>query len=174
MILELIRIHASKFYNMTLYEHKEKNFLSLNEYYYMFLSHLRCGYLQKHTYMHAIKQAMKDAKSFYALHKKYQKNPDKNQSPGFPKFSGGNRLLAATFMKTGIRIRSGKVLLSIGKKMKADYQMKCIEIELPHKVNDFLVDKHVKMVMIKPSGNKFEVKFVYEIEDVLFKKEAIS
>ena len=62
-VFKEISIHMSKFYNMTLYEYKMENLLSQNDYYGLFKDHMRSGYLQTHTYIHAIKQAIeKDVK----------------------------------------------------------------------------------------------------------------
>lgn len=164
-VLDEISLHASKFYNMTLYELKEGNSLTQTEYYNLFRGHFRCNYLQMHTYCQAIKQAMKDMLSYGALLKKYIEHPENNQKPGIPKFKHGKRQLSPTFMKTAIRLRNGHLLLSIGKKMKSERQIKAIDIELPEKVYDLLSDKHIKMVIIKASGKRHEVKFVYEIKE---------
>jgi len=140
-ILSEISLHASKFYNMTLYELKNKNFLSQNDFYNLLKEHFRCGYLQRHTFIHAIKQAIKDVKSFYELKKKYDKCPNRNQKPGFPHFKHEKRLMVPTFMKTAVRIRNNQLLLSIGKQMKADKKLKCITIDLPQEVYDFVSEK---------------------------------
>ncbi len=170
-ILNQISIHASKFYNMTLYEHKMLNLLYQNDYYHLFIKHFRCGYLQKHTYIHAIKQAMKDVKSYDELLKLYQNNPYKNQKPGYPRFKHNHLLLPPTFLKTAIRIREGKLLLSIGKKMKSEKQIKCIQVELPREVYEFVSEKNVKMITVKEcKDGKHEIKFVYEIKTVSYKK----
>jgi len=68
--LEEIRLHSSKIYNMTLYELREGRVLEQNDFYNMFKDHFRSGYLQMHTYINSIKQAMKDMKSYHALLKK--------------------------------------------------------------------------------------------------------
>ncbi|MCH4886596.1 hypothetical protein EZV73_03400, partial [Acidaminobacter sp. JC074] len=39
-------IHMGKFYNMTLYEYHQKNYLTQNQFYDKFKDHYRCGYLQ--------------------------------------------------------------------------------------------------------------------------------
>ena len=64
-VLNEIRVHSSKFYNMVLYELREGNLLEQNEFYNLFKDHFRTGYLQAHTYVNAIKMAMKDMKSYF-------------------------------------------------------------------------------------------------------------
>jgi len=164
-ILDEISDHASRFYNMTLYEQRNGNLLSLNDYYYMFRDHPRCKQLQMHTYSQAIKQAIKDMKSYSALKKKYDKNPDDYKKPGLPRYKGGNHLLLPTFMKTGIRHRNGQVLLSLGKQMKADKKVKEIVIDLPKQVDHFLSDKRLKMITLKAVGRVYECHFVYELDE---------
>ncbi len=107
-ILDEIGLHSSKFYNMTLYEHLHGKLLTNTEYYHLFKEHTRCGYLQAHTYCQAIKQAMKDMKSYYALVKKYNDSPDFNQKPSVPRIKHEKRLLSPVFMKTAIRVRNGQ------------------------------------------------------------------
>ena len=119
-VLDEISLHASKFYNMTLYEQLNKNYLTNTEYYHLFKEHFRFGYLQAHTYCQAIKQAMKDMKSFYKLIENYNKDPKHNQKPSTPRFKHEKRLLLPTFLKTAIRFKNGHLLLSIGKKMKLE------------------------------------------------------
>jgi IS605 OrfB family transposase len=155
---------------MTLYELKNNNFLSQNDFYNLLKEHFRCGYLQKHTFIHAIKQALKDVKSFYELMKKYDKRPNRSQKPGFPHFKHEKRLIVPTFMKTAVRIRNNQLLLSIGKKMKADKKLKCITIDLPQEVYDFVSEKNVKMVTVMHiKCNRYEIKFVYEVQEKPYK-----
>lgn len=169
-ILSEISLHASKFYNMALYELRNNNFLSQNDFYNLLKEHFRCDYLQKHTFIHAIKQAMKDVKSFYELKKKYDKCPNRSQKPSFPHFKHEKRLIVPTFMKTAVRIRNNQLLLSIGKKMKADKKLKCITIDLPQEVYDFVSEKNVKMVTVKHiKCNRYEIKFVYEVQEKPYK-----
>lgn len=120
--------------------------------------------------MQAIKQAIKDMKSYNALKKKYNNNPEKSQQPNQPRFKNMKRKLLPTFMKTAIRIKEGKLLLSIGKQMKADKQMKAITIDLPEQVNHYLSEKKVKMVTLKKINDRYECRFVYEIKE----KEAVE
>ena len=170
-ILNEISIHSSKFYNMVLYEYKNENYLSQNDYYNLFKEHFRSGYLQAHTYLHAIKQAMKDMKSFFALLEKYKENPVENQKPGIPRFKHDRRLVLSTFLKTAIRIRNGHLLLSLGKKMKFDKQIKVIDVELPEEVYGLLKDRNVKMITLeKCDDGRYEFRFVYEIKGKSFKK----
>jgi|GEM_PF-287883 len=170
-VIKDISIHSSKFYNMTLYELKDKNYLSQNEYYHMFKDHFRCGYLQKHTYIHSIKLAMKDVKSFYALLDRYKKHPENYQKPGFPRFKHENNLPKTTFLKTAIRIRDSKLLLSVGKKVKSEQNLKHIEIELPQEVYSFVSDKNIKMITLdKCDDGRYEIKFVYEEKLIPLKK----
>jgi len=158
-VLSEISDHASRFYNMTLYEQINGNYLHINDYYYMFKDHPRCDYLQKHTYMQAIKQSIKDMKSFNALKRKYKTSRVKvNQ----PRYKNNNRKLLATFMKTAIRMKDGKLLLSIGKKMKIDKEMKAIVIDLPEQVNHFISGKNIKMITLKKLATSYECRFVYE------------
>lgn len=171
-VIKDIMIHSSKFYNMTLYEQKNGNFLSQNDYYHLFREHFRCDYLQKHTYIHSIKMAMKDVKSFYALLDMYRKDTENNQKPRFPRFKHEGHLPRATFLKTAIRIRDSKLLLSIGKKIKSEQNLKHIEIALPQEVYSFVSDKNVKMITLdKCVASKYEVKFVYEEKLVALKKK---
>jgi len=115
---------------------------------------------------------MKDVKSYHELLKLYQINPHKNQKPGYPRFKRDHLLLSPTFLKTAIRIREGKLLLSIGKKMKSEKQIKCIEVELPPEVYEFVSEKNVKMITVKEcKDGKYEIKFVYEIKTVSYKKK---
>jgi len=170
-VINEIAVHMSKFYNMTLYEYKMENLLTQNDYYGLFKNHMRSGYLQTHTYIHAIKQAMKDMVSFYALLKKYKKNPDKNQNPNPPKFKHDNRLMTPTFLKTAIRLREGSLLLSLGKKMKSSKQIKAINIKLPEKVYGLLEDKNIKLITLKLSDDgRYELKAVYEIQEKSLKE----
>ena len=171
-MLEEIRLHSSKFYNMTLYEIREGRLLEQNEFYNMFKDHFRAGYLQMHTYINSIKQAMKDMKSYYALLKKYKKYPSKNQNPGKPRFKHENNLMEATFLKTAIRIRNGHLLLSIGKKMKSDKQIKAINVRLPDEVYGLLSDKTIKMVKISYDKNlmTYITRIVYEVKEKQLKE----
>jgi IS605 OrfB family transposase len=157
---------------MTLYEMREGRFLEQNDYYHIFKDHFRTGYLQMHTYIHAIKQAMKDMKSYNALLKKYKKYPAKNQNPGKPRFKHDKNLMEATFLKTAIRIRNGHLLLSIGKKMKTDKQIKAIDVILPDEVYGFLSDKILKMVKVSYDKNidKYMTRFVYEVNEPKLKE----
>ena len=165
-VLRDISIHSSKFYNMTLYELSQGNYQSQTEYYHQFKNHFRCGYLQMHTYCHVIKQAMKDVKSFFELKKKYDKAPEKNQCPGFPRYKNDNRLMSATFLKTAIRLKDSNLLLSVGKKMKSEKQIQGIYIELPKEVYGLLSDKNLKMVTLKAGENgKYQLKIVYEFQE---------
>ena len=170
-ILKEISIHSSKFYNMTLYELSQGNYKTQTEYYHQFKDHFRCGYLQMHTYCQVIKQAMKDVKSFFQLKKKYEKAPDKNQSPGFPRYKNDRRLMLPTFLKTAIRLKEGYLLLSIGKKMKSKKQIQAINIELPKEVYGLLSDKDLKVVTLKALENcKYQVKVIYEFQEKTLKK----
>jgi len=170
-ILDEISLHSSKFYNMTLYEHHQKNNLSNTEYYHLFKAHLRCGYLQAHTYCQAIKQAMKDMKSYYALLKKYQAAPKTNQNPSKPRYKHDKRLLSPVFMKTAIRMRDDHLLLSLGKKMKSDKQIKEISVALPEEVYGFLSGKHIKMITVdKCHDNRHEFHIIYEINEIPLKE----
>jgi len=165
--LEEIRLHSSKIYNMTLYELREGRVLEQNDFYNMFKDHFRSGYLQMHTYINSIKQAMKDMKSYHALLKKYKKYPSKSQNPGRPRFKHEHNLLDATFMKTAIRIKNGHLLLSIGKKMKSDKQIKAINVGLPDEVYGLLSDKTIKMIKISYDKNlmKYMTRIVYEVKE---------
>ena len=156
---------------MTLYEHLQKNYLTNTEYYHLFRDHFRCGYLQAHTYCQAIKQAMKDMKSYYALVKKYNDSPNFNQNPSAPRFKHEKRLLSPVFMKTAIRVRNGQLLLSLGKKMKSDRQIKEINITLPKEVYGLLADKNIKMITVdKCCDNKHQFHIVYEVKEMSLKK----
>jgi len=151
---------------MTLYELSKEHYMTQTEYYNLFKDHFRCGYLQMHTYCQAIKQAMKDMASFIALKKKYQKNSDRNQNPGFPRFKHEHNKLLPTFLKTAVRMKNGNLLLSIGKKMKSERQIKAISIELPEKVYGLLSEKNIKMVTLKRlKEDKYQIKLVYEFEE---------
>ncbi len=170
-VLEEISLHSSKFYNMTLYEHLQKNCLTNTEYYHLFKDHFRCGYLQAHTYCQAIKQAMKDMKSYYALVKKYNDSPDFNQNPSAPRFKHEKRLLSPVFMKTAIRVRNGQLLLSLGKKMKSDKQIKEINITLPKEVYGLLSDRNIKMITVdKCCDDKHGLHIVYEVKEIPLKE----
>lgn len=162
-VLEDISLHSSKFYNMTLYEHLQNNYLSMTAYYNLFKEHFRCGYLQAHTYCYAIKQAIKDMKSYHALKKKYDTHPKGRQKPSRPRYKHNNRLLQATFLKTAVRIKNGHILLSLGKKMKAEKQIKAIDVLLPVEVDGLLSDKNIKMITVKRlEGDRHQFRIVYE------------
>lgn len=170
-VLDEIALHASKFYNMTLYEQLQKNYLTQTEYYHLFENHFRFGYLQAHTYCQAIKQAMKDMKSFLALVKKYKNDPKHNQKPSVPRFKHEKRLLAATFLKTAIRIKDDHLLLSIGKKMKSDKQIKVISVVLPEEVCGLLSDKNIKMITVEQCDDlKHQLRIVYELDEPCYKE----
>lgn len=166
-LLDEIRLHSSKFYNMTLYEMREGRVFSQNEFYNLFLEHFRSGYLQMHTYVNAIKQAMKDMKSFYALLKKFQKNPNINQNPGQPRYKHENNLLDAVFLKTAIRIKNKCLLLSIGKNMKSEKQIKDINVALPEEVYSLLFDKNIKMIKLSYDNylGRYVARIIYEVAD---------
>lgn len=165
-VINEISLHMSKFYNMTLYEYKMDNYLTQNNYYELFKAHFRFGYLQSHTYIHAIKQAMKDMASFDALLKRYKKNTVKNQKPSLPRFKHEKLMMTPTFLKTAIRLREGSLLLSLGKKMKLSKQIKAINIKLPEKVYGLLKDKNIKLITLKLSDDgRYELKAVYEVEE---------
>jgi len=165
VVIEEISNHMGKFYNMTLYEYHQKNYLTQNQFYNKFKEHLRCGYLQSHTYIYAIKQCMKDMSSFYALLELYKEDPKKNQDPSLPRYKHENRKMTPTFLKNAIRKKDDFLLLSIGKKMKKDKDLKCIDINLQKQVSKFLSDKNIKVVTLKRLSNgKYEVRVIYEID----------
>jgi len=114
---------------------------------------------------------MKDVKSFYALLDRYKKHPENYQKPGFPRFKHENNLPKTTFLKTAIRIRDSKLLLSVGKKVKSGQNLKHIEIELPQEVYSFVSDKNIKMITLdKCDDGRYEIKFVYEEKLIPLKK----
>lgn len=114
---------------------------------------------------------MKDVKSFFQLKKKYEKAPDKNQCPGFPRYKNDRRLMLATFLKTAIRLKEGHLLLSIGKKMKCEKQIQAINIELPEEVYGLLSDEDLKVVTLKALENgKYQAKVIYEFKEKALKK----
>jgi len=70
-------------------------------------------------------------------------------------------------MKTAIRIKNGHLLLSIGKKMKSDKQIKAINVGLPDEVYGLLSDKTIKMIKISYDKNlmKYMTRIVYEVKE---------
>lgn len=171
-IIEEIRLNSSKFYNMVLFEIRQGNILELNDYYYLFREHFRHGYLQTHTYMNAIKMAIQDMKSYFELLKKYKKNPKKYQNPGKPRYKHVHNSMEAAFLKTAIRFKNGNLLLSIGKKMKTEKQIKAISVRLPDEVYSLLSDKQVKMVKISYDkySRKYITRIVYEVKEKKLKE----
>jgi IS605 OrfB family transposase len=101
----------------------------------------------------------------------YKKDTENNQKPGFPRFKHEHYLPKATFLKTAIRIRDSKLLLSVGKKVKSEQNLKHIEIELPQEVYSFVSDKNVKMITLdKCEDGRYEIKLVYEKKLIPLKK----
>ena len=170
--LREISEYSGKFYNMVNYDFRNGNFMSFYDMYDYYKDHMRCKYLQAHTYENALKQFSKDYKSYQGLLKNYKKNSNKYNRPSMPRYKHANNPMDAIFAKTAIRIRKGKLLLSIGKEMKKEKQIKSLQIVLPEKVLALLEDKNIKMIKFQYSikTNEFTTLVIYEIEEKSLKK----
>ncbi|MCH4891475.1 hypothetical protein EZV73_28305, partial [Acidaminobacter sp. JC074] len=88
-----------------------------------------------------------------------------------PRYKHENRQMTPTFLKNAVRLKNETMLLSIGKVMKKENNLRCIEINLPKEVSLFLSDKNIKSTTLKKlSGGKYEVKVVYEIHKPRLRK----
>ena len=66
-VLREIGEYSGKFYNMVNYDFRNGNFMSFYDMYDCYKDHIRCKYLQAHTYENTLKQFSKDYKSYQGL-----------------------------------------------------------------------------------------------------------
>ena len=113
--LREISEYSGKFYNMVNYDFRNGNFMSFYDMYDYYKDHIRCKYLQAHTYENALKQFSKDYKSYQELLKNHKKNPNKHNQPSMPRYKHANNPMDAIFAKRAIRISLKKTgdLMSI-------------------------------------------------------------
>ena len=170
--LREIQLYSGKFYNMVNYDFRNGNFMSFYDMYNNYKNHTRFKYLQAHTYGNVLKQFSKDYKSYKAIKEKHKKEPKKWNKPSIPRYKNENNPIDAIFAKTAIRIKDGKLLLSIGKAMKKEKQIKSLEIILPEKVLDLLKGKNIKMIKFQynQKTKEFKTLLIYEVEEKPFKE----
>ena len=134
-IVKELSWHCSKLYNTVNYQIKTNEEVKPaytrleNE----FKSNWHTDYLHSHNRQQLFKQLTQDWKSYFNSIKDYNNNPNKYQGqPRPPKFKYlNNNPSEIIFTNLAIRIREGKLLLSLSREIKSKYNVKSLEFQLP-------------------------------------------
>ena len=133
-ILKELMWHTTKVYNMVLYEiregqvvideNKSLNLASNPIYNYERKNNWHSKYLHSHTLQEVVINVVENYKSYKALEKKYNENPESLKGkPRFPHFKS-KPIQAVLITKYAIRRKGQKLMLSLSKEMQAKFNRK--------------------------------------------------
>ncbi len=164
--------HLSKLYNIVNYQITHNDdikpiYTRVEE---RFKSNWHCEYLHSHNRQQLLKQLTRDWKSYFASLKDYSKNPEKYKAqPGTPKFKNSAKNPAEiVFTRLAIRIREGKILLSLSKEMESIYQVDCLKLQLPTEVEGLIKLDRIQQIRIKYDrlSQQWYLLLIYKIQPV--------
>ncbi len=162
--------HCSKLYNTVNYqinnnEEVKPVYTRLET---KFKSNWHTDYLHSHNRQQLLKQLAQDWKSYFNSLKDYNNNPDKYQGqPGPPKFKYLNSNPSEIiFTNLAMRIRNGKLLLSLSKKIKSKYNVKSLKFELPSAVQSIIDLDNLQQIRIKRNNlsDDWYLLIIYKVE----------
>lgn len=155
-ILKELMWHTTKVYNMVLYEiregqvvideNKSLNLASNPIYNYERKNNWHSKYLHSHTLQEVVINVVENYKSYKALEKKYNENPESLKGkPRFPHFKS-KPIQAVLITKYAIRIKGQKLMLSLSKEMQAKFKVKSLDIVIPRKLNTLVNLESIKQI----------------------------
>lgn len=164
--------HLSKLYNIVNY--KVLNDIDVKPIYTklekLFKSNWHCDYLHSHNRQQLLKQLSRDWNSYFTSLKDYRNNSEKYKAqPGIPRYKNLNKSPAEiVFTQMGIRIREGRILLSLSKKIQSIYQVKCLNLQLPTEVEGLINMDRIQQIKIKYDklSHRWYLLLIYKIETV--------
>lgn len=167
--------HATKVYNMVLYDIKEGkelinakgnlNFISTPIYRRYRKENWHSKYLHSHTLQEVIINTVENYKSYVTLKEKYlkEKNSLKGE-PHFPHFKNKNTQ-AIVFTKYAIKVRKNEIMLSLSKNVQKKYKSSSLNFLIPRKLKKLINIKNIKMIKIRKKKEEYEMEIIYEKEE---------
>ncbi|MEJ6949433.1 RNA-guided endonuclease InsQ/TnpB family protein [Natronospora cellulosivora (SeqCode)] len=158
-IVKEISWHCSKIYNIANYDIQNNEDIKADysklEKQYKYNWH--CDFLHSHNRQQILKQLAQDWKSYFSSIKDYNNNPDKylDKNPS-----------EIIFTNLAVRIKQGKLLLSLSKKIKSKYQEDSLKFELPTIVQNLINSNNLQQIRIKKdkTSAKWYLLVIYKIK----------
>ncbi len=169
-IVKELSWHCSKLYNTVNYQIKNNEevkpvYTKLEK---QFKSNWHTDYLHSHNRQQLLKQLSQDWKSYFNSIKDYNNNPKKYQGqPRPPKFKYLNSNPSEIiFTNLAIRIRKGKLLLSLSKEVKSKYNVKSLKFQLPTAIESIIDLDNFQQVRIKRDNlsDDWYLLVIYKVE----------
>ena len=171
-IIEEIMWHATKVYNMVLYELREEkrkidvnksiNIIQTEIYKEERKNNWHSKYMHSHTLQQVIINVIQNYKSYIKAKEDYEKRKNKYRGkPKEPRYKQG-RKQEIVFTKYAIRKEKNRIKLSISKEIQEKFKSRSINFLIPRRLKKLINFESIKMIKIVKKEEELEMEIIYE------------
>ena len=171
-IIEEIMWHATKVYNMVLYELREgKRKIDVNKSIKIIQTEIykeerknnwHSKYMHSHTLQQVIVNVIQNYKSYIKAKEDYEKRKNKYRGkPKEPRYKQGKKQ-EIVFTKYAIRKEKNRIKLSISKEIQEKFKSRSINFLISRRLKKLINFESIKMIKIVKKEEELEMEIIYE------------